>query len=104
MLISTTANAAEALVQGEDARFYDDIGCLAKDPTALGASTERFVRLANRTGWAATESAWFALAPGANTPMAHGVFAFATEAEARAGDRAGRARKWDEIVREMGGS
>jgi hypothetical protein len=100
MLISSEVNAAEAQTPGEDTRFYDDIGCLVRDPVAAKPSTQRFVRLANSTGWALADSAWFALSASAVTPMAHGLQAFTTEAEARAADRQGRARSWHDVVQE----
>ena len=102
MLISSDANAAEAQTSGDDTRFYDDIGCLARDPAAAAPSIARFVRLAGGAGWATTESAWFAFSASARTPMAHGILAFAAEADARAADREGRARTWTEIASSSG--
>ena len=60
MLISSDANAAEAIVPGAGTRFYDDIGCMAGDPAAVKAGVERFVRLADGTGWIPADAAYFA--------------------------------------------
>jgi hypothetical protein len=102
MLISSVANAGEVLVPGEETRFYDDIGCLARDPVAMKAGATRFVQLAGGAGWATTGDAWFASSVSAGTPMGYGLVALATESAARAADREGRARGWDEIVRTAG--
>jgi hypothetical protein len=102
MLISSDANAAEAIVPGHETRFYDDIGCMAGDRSANQAGARRFVRLASDKGWLEVETAYFA-ASTAVTPMAHGVVAFATETEARAADSSQQARRWLDIVRMTGG-
>jgi len=102
MLISSEANAAEAVIPEEDTRFYDDIGCMAGDPSAGRAGAERFVRLADGVGWAPAEAAYFAVSS-AVTPMAHGIVAFASDAGARAADRDRHSRRWPEIVRMIGG-
>ena len=102
MLISSDANAAEAIVPGSGTRFYDDIGCMAADPAAGMAGVERFVRLADGNGWIPADAAYFA-ASTAVTPMAHGLVAFASAAEAGTVDRDTRPRRWDEVVRMTGG-
>lgn len=102
MLISSDANAAEAIVPGGGTRFYDDIGCMAGDPAAANAGVERFVRLADGTGWIPADAAYFA-ASAAVTPMAHGLVAFASEGGAVAADRDARPRRWDEVARMIGG-
>jgi len=101
MLISSDANAAEAIVPGAGTRFYDDIGCMAGDPAAVKAGVERFVRLADGTGWIPADAAYFAASTAA-TPMAHGLVAFASAGEAGAVDRDARPRRWDEMVRMAG--
>ena len=102
MLISSDANAAEAIVPGGGTRFYDDIGCMVGDPVAGSAGVERFVRLADGTGWIPAGAAYFA-ASAAATPMAHGLLAFASAAAAASADRDARPRRWDEVVRMTGG-
>ena len=97
MLISTAANAGQALVPGEETRFYDDIGCLAADAAATTQGARRFVQLANGAGWASVDAVWFAVSPDASTPMAYGFAAFSAEAEARRADTKGLAWRWEEI-------
>ncbi len=103
MLISTAANAGQALEPGEETRFYDDIGCLAADAVALKQDAQLFVQLTNGAGWASAGSVWFAASPGVSTPMAYGFAAFSSEAEARRADAKGLALRWEEIVRRAGG-
>jgi len=102
MLISNVANAAEAYSPGEDERFFDDIGCLARDAASNHPGTNRFVWLADGSGWSSTGDAWFAESGSARTPMSHGILAFRSEGAARAADRHGTAHRWDEIVRMAG--
>jgi hypothetical protein len=102
MLISSAANAAEAVVPGEETRFYDDIGCMAGDASADQPGVERFVRPADGSGWIPADTAYFA-ASGAATPMAHGIVAFASARDAGAADRDARPRRWSEVVRMTGG-
>lgn len=101
MLISSAANAAEALAPGEETRFYDDIGCLASDPAAGRPGVRRFVQEADAAGWLDADAAYFAFSESVSTPMAHGVLAYASEPKARAADRDGRARTWADVVRSM---
>jgi hypothetical protein len=102
MLISSAANAAEALVPGGETHFYDDVGCLATDPAAMKAGALRFVQVAGGAGWASTDVAWFASSATASTPMGYGFLAFSTESAARAADRDGRPRRWTEVVQAAG--
>jgi len=101
MLISSDANAAEAIVPGAGTRFYDDIGCMAGDPAAGTAGVQRFVRLADGTGWIPADTAYFAVST-AGTPMAHGLVAFASAGQAGAVDRDARPKRWAEVVRMTG--
>jgi copper chaperone NosL len=98
MLISSEANAAEALAPDEDARFYDDIGCLVADRHATKPNTFRYVRLADGSGWMGVDAARFAVSPATATPMGHGILAFAAEGAARAADVNGDARTWDDVL------
>ena len=104
MMISSLDHAAQAVSPQEDARFYDDRGCLAKDAPALPDGARLFVQLDRGAGWINAGEAFFAFSAGARTPMGYGVTAFRTEAEAARADREGRARRWDDVVRELGGS
>ena len=103
MLISDLANAGQVLVPGEETRFYDDIGCLAKGPAAAKPGARLFVRLANGTGWGEVDRLWFAITPAVRTPMGYGITAFLTEPEARRADINGSARDWKTIVARMRG-
>ena len=97
MLISSDANAAQSQAHGRSTRFFDDIGCLATDEDARAPDANRYVRLVSGA-WATTESAWFARAASAHTPMDYGIVAFATEEEARRADRDGQVYRWPAIV------
>ncbi len=96
MVISTEVGTAQVLAAGEDARFYDDVGCLIADRGARSGSAHAFVRVADGS-WIDTETASFARPASARTAMGSGIVAFATIAEARAADRAGRAWTWRDI-------
>lgn len=100
MIISDDGNAAEAVSAGDDTRFYDDIGCLAHDRTARDRRLRLYVREHGSAGWLPAQEAWFAHPAGFETPMGHGIAAYATEAAARAADRAGRAARWTDVTRE----
>jgi len=97
MLVSRGDQSAEWIAEGEEPRFYDDIGCLATDPWSAPGRNARFVHV-GRT-WAPAETSFFARPPGTSTPMGYGVAAFATREEAASRDREGRARTWQELVR-----
>jgi copper chaperone NosL len=101
MIVSDLAHAAQAVARGEEPRFYDDRGCLAKDVTALSAGARLFVQLDRGAGWIDVREAWFAVPAGARTPMGYGVTAFRTEADAARVDRNNRARRWTDMVREL---
>lgn len=100
-MISDLAHAAQAVAPGEEPRFYDDRGCLAQDAASLPAGARLFVQLDGGTGWIEARDAFFAFPAGARTPMGYGVTAFRTEAGAARADRDGRARRWDDVVRDL---
>ncbi|MBY0493419.1 MAG: hypothetical protein K2Y23_04340 [Cyanobacteria bacterium] len=104
MLISSSAHAAQAVAAGEEPRFYDDRGCLAKDAASLPSGARLFVQLDGEAGWIETDKAFFAFSATARTPMSYGVTAFRTEAAASSADRGGRAIRWADVVREIRGS
>lgn len=103
MMISDAAHAAQALIPGEEPRFYDDRGCVAKD-AALPADARLFVQLDGGAGWIEAGDAFFAFPADARTPMGYGVTAFRTAPEASRADRHGRALRWADVVREIGPS
>lgn len=104
MMISSLNDAAQAVAPGEQPRFYDDRGCLAKDAASLPSGARLFVQLNGAAGWIEASEAFFASPTSARTPMGYGVTAFRTEAEASRADRGGRARRWAEVVTEIKGS
>lgn len=99
MLVSREDQSAEWIAAGEEPRFYDDIGCLATDPWNPPGRNARFVHV-GRT-WSLAETVFYARPPGASTPMGYDLVAFATREEAASRDREGRARSWNELVREL---
>jgi copper chaperone NosL len=101
MMISTLDHAAQAVAPGEEPRFYDDRGCLAKDAASLPSGARFFVQRNGGAGWIDASAAFFASPTNARTPMGYGITAFRTEAEASRADRDGRARRWAEVVREI---
>lgn len=101
MLISDRRTAAEAVFAGEDPRFYDDIGCAASDRALPPAKTQVYVPSENGTRWIRAEAAYFARVSDLRTPMGYGLAAFDSRSQARAQDRDGRARTWNEIRSEL---
>jgi hypothetical protein len=97
MLISTENGGGEIVSATEDTRFYDDIGCLAADWAAHHGEARAFVRIAGGT-WSDAQAASFAQPADIRTAMGSGIAAFATAAEARAADRAGRALTFDAVT------
>jgi copper chaperone NosL len=102
MLVSREAQSAEWIAAGEEPRFYDDLGCLATDPWTVPGRSARFVHV-GRT-WSPAETCFYARPTDASTPMGYGAVAFATREEAASRDREGRARSWQDLVRELGAS
>jgi copper chaperone NosL len=101
MMVSELAHAAQAVAPGDEPRFYDDRGCLAKDASALPADARLFVQLDGGKGWIEVQDAYFAIPAEARTPMGYGVTAFRAEEDAARADRAGRALRWADVVREL---
>jgi copper chaperone NosL len=102
MLISNLNDAAQMVTPGEEPRFYDDRGCLAKEAASLPSGARLFVQLDGAAGWIEARDAFFAFPSGARTPMGYGVTAFRTEAEASSADHDHRARRWSDVIREVG--
>ena len=101
MLISRVDDAAQAVAPGDEPRFYDDRGCLAKDVALLPSGARLFVQLDGGAGWTDVDHAFFAFPANARTPMGYGVTAFRTDAAASNADRGGRALKWADVIREV---
>ena len=101
MLVSTEIGAGQIVSARDETRFYDDLGCLAADWTARSAEATPFVRVSSGT-WLDARTAAYAQPSSARTAMGSGFAAFATAAEARAADRAGRALQWDDVVKAAG--
>jgi copper chaperone NosL len=93
MMVSRVADSAQAVFPDADTRFYDDIGCLLRDAGARRPGARLYARAAGDTAWLPVEAAWFASPAGRQTPMGYGLAAYATEAEAKAADRAGVAAR-----------
>jgi copper chaperone NosL len=104
MLVSELAHAAQATAPNEEPRFYDDRGCLAHDARTLPQAARLFVQLDGGAGWIDVQQAYFAFPEGARTPMGYGVTAFRTEVDASRADRAGRALRWADVLRELDAS
>jgi hypothetical protein len=98
MIISDDRNAAEVVSPRDDTRFYDDIGCLARDPAARDADQRLYVRAGG--DWLPVDEAWFARPAGLTTPMGHGIAAYGSEAAAREADRANLSLRWADVLRE----
>lgn len=96
MLVSRERDAAQAVFSDADARFYDDIGCLARD-RSLGESARLFVQADGGAGWRDVETAFFAQPVRHETPMGYGFAATSDAAKARAADREGRALRWADV-------
>jgi len=101
MLISSEPGTGEIVSATDDTRFYDDVACLAADWAQHGSGSSAFVRLATGA-WSNAHTAWYARPAGARTAMGSGFVAFATEAEARTTDAAGRVLRFDEILQHAG--
>lgn len=101
MLISTDKGGGEIVAANEETRFYDDIACLSADWLSHHDEAMAYVRLTDGA-WSEAREASYAQPAAANTAMGSGFTAFATIAEARASDRAGRVLSWDEVVKRAG--
>src|SRR5262249_47278150 len=100
MLISSVANAAEAVFSDSDPRYYDDVGCMASDRISMREPFDLWVEVDGGTGWKRAREAYFARPADARTPMGYGVLAFSSLEKARARDREGRVWSWQEIQQE----
>lgn len=89
MIVSDGRLAAQALVAGEEPRFFDDLGCLAKFLAEPRAPDAVLYVADHRTGeWVLATRALYSRLPAASsTPMGSGLIAHAT-AESRAQDAA----------------
>lgn len=96
MLISREGDAAQAVFPDSDTRFYDDIGCLARDGS-LGAGARLYVQADRGSAWLDVEKASFARPTGHQTPMGYGFVALSDAARAREADRDGRALRWADV-------
>lgn len=101
-MVSEATHAAQAIAPGQEPRFYDDRGCLAQDAASLPADARLFVQLDGGAGWIDVRDAFFAFPADLRTPMGHGLTAFRAQDAAARADRLGRARRWDDVVRELG--
>jgi len=100
MLISSERGSGQVVSADDDARFYDDIACLAADWIAhaqAARGARAFVRLPG-SGWADATAAVYARPSGVRTAMGSGLAAFASTADARAADPDGRALTFDDIL------
>ena len=100
MMISIESQSAEWVASGQETLFYDDIGCLATDAQPRAKGGARFVHV-GEGGWALAEKAFYARPAEAATPMGYGVVAFRDAGRAAALDRQGKARAWEDLIREL---
>ena len=97
MLVSSDSGAAEIVSSDAETRFYDDVGCLAADWKAHPPDGVAFVHLPSGR-WSDAREVWYARPIDAHTAMSSGLVAYATETEARAADREGRALAFTDVV------
>jgi copper chaperone NosL len=82
MAVSTAVFASQLVAPGENARFFDDLGCLAdflkagKAPSGAAA----FVADHRTRAWVRADSAVYTRVPGLETPMGSHVIAHADAA------------------------
>lgn len=99
-VITSLDAAAQAAGADGTARLYDDLGCMATDPVALGSTAQLYVQMAGGRGWARVEDVTFAAPPGAKTPQGYNYLAFPEEESRRlAPDH--WARGWRDLVTEL---
>ena len=96
MMISEIADAAEYVSEKEETRYYDELGCAAADAGHVPIRGRFFVRADGGTRWITADEAFFSKTT-ERTPMGHGIFAFSTEARAKARDVDGKARRWADV-------
>lgn len=92
--------AAQAVFSDGSVRVYDDLGCMATDPGALGGRAQLYVQLAGGKGWVRVEDITFASPPGASTPRGYNYLAY-PEDESRQLAPDHWARGWDDLVEEL---
>jgi copper chaperone NosL len=84
MVVSDARVAAQVAAPGEEALFYDDIGCLAR-AIAGGQPADSAYVADHRTGdWVKATTAVFTHVPALATPMGSHLIAHATEESRRA--------------------
>ena len=101
MIVSEPTHAAQAVIPGEEPRFYDDRGCLAEHAPTLPREARLFVQADGAGGWIDVHEAFFAFPADLRTPMGHGVTAFRNQEDAVRHDRGGRTLRWADVVREV---
>lgn len=92
MIASDVHFAAQIVAPGEEARFFDDIGCLRdylKASPALASESVAYVADHRTAEWVAAADAVYTRVTGLNTPMDSGVVAHADSAS-RDADAAAR--------------
>ncbi len=92
--------AAEAIYPDGPPRFYDDLGCLATDPSADRPGAQFYVQQAGGKGWVRVQDITFASPPGVHTPHGYNYLAYPEE-EARNLAPDHWARGWDDLRREL---
>jgi hypothetical protein len=97
----TSLDAAAQIVHADDrVVFFDDLGCLAIDKTALEGGGQIYVQFAGGKGWARVEDVHFASPQDRTSPQGYNFFAY-TQEEARSIDPNGWARGWQDVVAEL---
>lgn len=89
MVVSDPRVAAQIIARGEEARVFDDIGCLRDYLARQGWPRDATVFVADhRTGeWVEARSAVYTISTGQRTPMASGIVAHGSRTS-RDADRA----------------
>ena len=103
MLISSERGSGEIVSADGDARFFDDIACLAADWIArpnAARGVRAFVHVPGGA-WTDATAAAYARPASARTAMGSGLAAFASTADAQAADAGGRAMSFDQVVRDQ---
>lgn len=84
MAVSQRDFAAQAVVAGQNPRFYDDIGCLILDLNNLltGVPRALYVSEFGSGEWLDVETAFFAFSNTIQSPMGYGAAAFSMQSDA----------------------
>lgn len=82
MVVSDPRVAAQIVARGEEARVFDDIGCLRDHLARRGVPRDATVFVADhRTGeWVEARDAVYTISTGRRTPMASGIVAHGNRA------------------------